>query len=78
MIGSLEKAPSRSPQGTGPIDIWFSLSDAESDPSDFDYNKIKFGDHLNDFDEYIEEPLTIPAVPITEEDYFWRPIHLYA
>lgn len=64
------------PQGTPSIDIWFALSDAETNPQDFDYNKVKFGDHLNDFDAYPEVDLTINQ-PIMADDYFGDPAQYY-
>ena len=63
-------------QGSGPIDIWFALSDAETNPQSFTYNKVKFGDHLNDFSDYPEVAASLNS-PVLEEDYFGNPVNYY-
>jgi len=64
------------PQGTSSVDIWFALTDEETNPQDFTHNKVKFGDNLNDFVDYPEEDATIVS-PIMEDDYFGDPANYY-
>lgn len=65
------------PQGTSTVDLWFALTDAETNSQDLTNNKILFSNLINSFDSIPEENLTVMPSPITEDGYFGDPVDFY-